>query len=48
MEVPYPLTALDRNNTFRGKVKMMWNVDQLKTLSDGSVAWAFTKIGTYV
>lgn len=48
VEVPYRLTALDRHNTFHGKVRLMWNVDQVKALDDGSVVWAFTKIGSYV
>lgn len=46
-EVPFRLTSLDYNNTWHGKVKMMWNVDQMKIVN-GTVMYAFTKIGTYV
>eukprot|EP00041_Stephanoeca_diplocostata_P023605 m.582544 g.582544 ORF g.582544 m.582544 type:complete len:792 (-) comp22337_c1_seq16:1784-4159(-) len=53
-EVPYRLTPLDFNNSWDGKVKIMWNVDQVKTVAqqaDSSQRWAvygFTKIGHYV
>ena len=41
--------ASDLHNSWKGKVKIMWGVDQVKTI-DGtdSVAFGFTKIGTYV
>lgn len=43
-EVPYRSTWVDGNNSFGGKVKMMWSVDQIKTV--GTRTWhAFTKIG---
>ena len=46
-EVPYRLTEIDRQNTWGGKVKIMWNVDQVKTMEDGKTAIVgFTKIGT--
>lgn len=43
-EVPYRLTALDRANPFNGSVKLMWCVDQVKTVGD-SIVYGFTKIG---
>ena len=48
--VPYPQTWIDRNNNpFKGKVNIMWTVDQIKTSKDdGAVYFAFTKIGAYV
>ena len=46
-EVPYRLTEIDRQNTWGGQVKVMWNVDQVKTMEDGKTAIVgFTKIGT--
>lgn len=47
VEVPYRLTPLDQNNSFGGKVKTMWCVDQVK-IRGGRTYHAFTKIGTYV
>lgn len=47
VEVPYRLTPLDYNNSFAGKVKIMWCVDQIK-VRKGRTYHAFTKIGTYV
>jgi hypothetical protein len=45
-DVPYPLTAIDRQNVFNGTVKMMWTVDQFKVRN--GVAWlGFTKIGGF-
>jgi hypothetical protein len=44
--VSYPATAIDRNNTWKGQVKIMWSVDQVK-VRDGRTYHAFTKIGTY-
>ena len=45
--MPYRLTEIDRQNTWGGKVKIMWNVDQVKTMEDGKTAIVgFTKIGT--
>eukprot|EP00939_MAST-03C_sp_MAST-3C-sp1_P003785 g3785.t1 len=47
--VPYPETWIDRNNVpFRGSTKIMWTVDPCRVTSDGSVVFAFTKIGAYV
>jgi hypothetical protein len=44
--VPYRETAIDRANTWGGKVRIMWSVDQVET-RNGSTYHAFTKIGTY-
>ena len=45
--MPYRLTEIDRQNTWGGQVKIMWNVDQVKTMEDGKTAIVgFTKIGT--
>ena len=47
--VPYPNTWVDRQNDFKGKTHIMWTVDHVKVLADGSTAaFAFTKIGRYV
>eukprot|EP01116_Phalansterium_solitarium_P000321 TRINITY_DN10201_c0_g1_i2.p1 TRINITY_DN10201_c0_g1~~TRINITY_DN10201_c0_g1_i2.p1 ORF type:complete len:309 (-),score=51.28 TRINITY_DN10201_c0_g1_i2:85-984(-) len=46
-EVPFPTTAIDRANHWKGRVKMFWNVDQ-PIVVNGAVYFAFTKIGTYV
>ena len=49
LHVPYPNTAIDRENTWGGAVQIMWNVDLVKTMLDGKTAIVgFTKIGTYV
>jgi hypothetical protein len=45
-EVPYALTSIDRNNSWKGAVKIMWSVDQVK-VRGGRTFHAFTKIGTY-
>lgn len=45
--LPYRTTAIDRGNSFSGKVKEFWNVDQTK-IRNGSVYFMFTKIGTYI
>lgn len=45
--VPYRSTWIDHSNTFRGRVRIMWTVDQIK-VRDGVVYFAFTKIGRYV
>eukprot|EP01052_Picozoa_sp_SAG31_P019126 SAG31_NODE_1383_length_8578_cov_3.660573_11_plen_566_part_00 len=48
-EVPYRLTPLDMHNSWKGKVKIMWGVDQVKQIDNSSsVIFGFTKIGTYV
>ena len=48
-KVPYPKTWIDRNNKpFQGSTNIMWTVDQIKTTQDGTVMFAFTKIGSYV
>lgn len=44
--VPYPEAPIDRANSFNGKVRIMWSVDQAK-VHDGKVMYAFTRIGTY-
>ena len=46
--VPTPTTALDRANTFKGKTKMLWTVDQVKAVPGWGAGFAFTKIGGYV
>ena len=45
-EVPYRKTAVDFSNSFEGKTKIMWSVDQTKQ-RNGTVYFAFTKIGSY-
>ena len=48
-QVPYRLTPLDLHNSWKGKVKLMWGVDQVKRIDGtGAVAFGFTKIGVYV
>ena len=47
LEVPFRATAIDRNNTWRGAVKMMWSVDQIKFDSAGRSWHGFTKIGRF-
>lgn len=44
--VPYRETAIDQTNSFGGKTRIMWTVDQMKE-RDGTVYFAFTKIGSY-
>lgn len=51
--MPYRLTAIDNDNTWGDgnttPVQIMWNVDLVKTMTDGKTAIVgFTKIGTYV
>ena len=45
-EVPYRLTEVDLANSFGGKTKIMWSVDQTK-VRNGTAYFAFTKIGSY-
>ena len=45
--VPYPSTWVDRQNNFNGTTRIMWTVDHVK-IRDGTVYFAFTKIGNYV
>ena len=45
--VPYRSTWVDRFNTFHGRVRIMWTVDQIK-VRNGVAYFAFTKIGRYV
>jgi hypothetical protein len=47
LEVPFRATAIDRNNTWRGTVKMMWSVDQIKFDLTGRSWHGFTKIGRF-
>ena len=44
MQVPYRKTAVDFANSFEGKTKIMWSVDQTKQ-RNGTAYFAFTKIG---
>ena len=47
--VPYPNTWVDRQNQFNGTHRFMWCVDHFKSVPDSdAVAFAFTKIGTYI
>ena len=46
-EIPVPERYIDRVNTWNGSVQIMWQVDHMKVVN-GSVYFAFTKIGTYV
>ncbi|XP_065833613.1 uncharacterized protein [Oscarella lobularis] len=45
-EVPYRLTSIDESNSWLGKVKIMWTVDQSK-VHEGILYFSFTKIGIY-
>ena len=51
--IPVPYTYIESVNSFSkakngtGDVQIMWEVDHLKTLKDGTLVFAFTKIGTY-
>jgi hypothetical protein len=45
-EIPYRQTAVDRANSFGGKTRIMWSVDQSK-VRNGTVFYGFTKIGSY-
>ena len=48
-EVPYRKTSIDTHNSWNGKVKTMWCVDQVKRIDGTStVIYGFTKIGAYV
>jgi hypothetical protein len=48
-KVPYPQTWIDVNNTpFNGTSNMMWTVDHVKKRRDGTVLFAFTKIGSFI
>ena len=47
LEVPFRSTAIDRNNTWAGAVKMMWSVDQVKFDKLGRSWHGFTKIGRF-
>ena len=41
-------TFIDKNNTWHGRVKMMWSVDQCTLSTDNrTVYYSFTKIGQY-
>ena len=43
--VPYRETPVDRNNSYHGKTRIMWSVDQVK-VRNGTSYHAFTKIGS--
>ena len=51
--IPVPFNYIETINSFSkvkngtGDVQIMWEVDHLKTMSDGTLLFAFTKIGTY-
>jgi hypothetical protein len=51
--IPVPYNYIESVNSFSkakngtGDVQIMWEVDHLKTLKDGTLIFAFTKIGTY-
>ena len=51
--IPVPFNYIETINSFSkakngtGDVQIMWEVDHLKTLKDGTLIFAFTKIGTY-
>ncbi len=40
----YRMSEVDRINDFKGKVREMWTVDQVK-IHEGTAYFAFTKIG---
>ena len=44
--IPVPQKYIDRHNSWNGSVEIMWEVDHVKEV-DGTVVFAFTKIGTY-
>eukprot|EP00117_Sycon_ciliatum_P044387 scpid29482/ scgid0848/ len=46
-EIPYRLTSIDTSNSFSGKVKIMWSVDQAKLDAHDTLYYSFTKIGVY-
>eukprot|EP00117_Sycon_ciliatum_P016700 scpid101160/ scgid0848/ len=41
------LTSIDTSNSFSGKVKIMWSVDQAKLDAHDTLYYSFTKIGVY-
>ena len=51
--IPVPFNYIESVNSFStskngtGDVQIMWQVDHLKTMNDGTLVFAFTKIGTY-
>jgi len=54
--IPVPFTYIESVNSFseahggtgnETKTQIMWEVDTVKTMSNGTVLFAFTKIGTY-
>ena len=48
-KVPYPKTWIDINNKpFNGTSNMMWSVDHVKKRRDGTILFAFTKIGDFI
>ncbi|KAH8098451.1 WSC domain-containing protein [Aureococcus anophagefferens] len=52
-EIPVPYGYIESVNSFSkskngtGDVQIMWQVDHVKVLDDGTALFAFTKIGTY-
>ena len=52
-EIPVPYGYIEAVNSFSkakngtGDVQIMWQVDHVKVLKDGTAVFAFTKIGTY-
>jgi hypothetical protein len=52
MQLPLPITAIDLNNTWSGKVQIFWNVDVFHTWpvsgqTHAAAGFFFTKIGIY-
>ena len=49
--VPYnyieTINSWSKKNNGTGDVQIMWQVDHIKTMKDGTLLFAFTKIGTY-
>jgi hypothetical protein len=45
--LPMPVTKADRSNDFAGKIQMFWGIDK-PNIVDGSVYFAFTKLGRYM
>lgn len=46
-DMAFRLTSIDDNNSWKGKVKIMWSVDQSKLGNDNTLYYSFTKIGVY-
>ena len=46
--LPVRITRCDRENDWKGEVQIFWGIDKPKRLSNGAVAFCFSKLGKYL